>query len=39
MGKVISTQDVVFNEETVFNGKKEDIIDNLMHSTLNEIAV
>jgi hypothetical protein len=38
MGKVISTRDVVFDEETVFDGKKEDIMDNLMHSTLNEIA-
>jgi hypothetical protein len=35
---VISTRDVVFNKETVFDGKKEDIMDNLMHSTLNEIA-
>lgn len=38
MGKVISTRDVVFNEETVFNGKTEDLMDNLMHSTLEEIA-
>jgi hypothetical protein len=28
----------VFNEHTVFNGKTEDLIDNLMHSTLEEIA-
>ena len=38
MGKVISTRDVVFDEDTIFNGKTEDIMDNLMHSTLNEIA-
>lgn len=38
MGKVISTRDVVFNEEVVFNGKIEDLMDNLMHSTLEEIA-
>jgi hypothetical protein len=28
----------VFNKHTVFNGKTEDLIDNLMHSTLEEIA-
>jgi hypothetical protein len=28
----------VFNEHTVFNGKTKDLIDNLMHSTLEEIA-
>ena len=30
---------MAFDEDTVFNGKQEDIIDNLMHSTLNEIAI
>jgi hypothetical protein len=38
MGKVISTRDVVFDEETIFDGKKDDIMDNLMHNTLSEIA-
>ncbi|KAF9733719.1 polyprotein [Paraphaeosphaeria minitans] len=38
MAKVISTRDVVFDEETVFNGKTEDLMDNLMHNTLEEIA-
>jgi hypothetical protein len=28
----------VFNKHTVFNGKTKDLIDNLMHSTLEEIA-
>ncbi|KAI1676233.1 polyprotein [Pyrenophora tritici-repentis] len=35
---VISTRDVVFDENTVFDGKTEDLMDNLMHSTLEEIA-
>ncbi|KAF7565217.1 hypothetical protein PtrM4_046510 [Pyrenophora tritici-repentis] len=38
MAKVISTRDVVFNEDTIFNGKTEDLMDNLMHNTLEEIA-
>ncbi|KAI1671854.1 hypothetical protein L13192_02716 [Pyrenophora tritici-repentis] len=38
MAKVISTRDVVFDEETIFNGKTEDLMDNLMHNTLEEIA-
>lgn len=38
IAKVISTRDVVFDEETIFSGKTEDLMDNLMHSTLNEIA-
>jgi hypothetical protein len=36
--RVISTRDVAFDEDTVLQGKHKDIIDNLMHSTLNEIA-
>jgi hypothetical protein len=28
----------MFNEHTVFNSKTEDLIDNLMHSTLEEIV-
>jgi hypothetical protein len=28
----------VFNKHIVFNGKTKDLIDNLMHSTLEEIA-
>jgi len=38
MGKIISTRDVVFDEDTVFSGKTEDLMDNLMHNTLEEIA-
>jgi hypothetical protein len=38
LGKVISTRDVVFNEESVFDGKVENLMDSLMHSTLEEIA-
>jgi hypothetical protein len=38
LAKVISTRDVVFDEETIFNGKTEDLMDNLMHSTLEEIS-
>jgi hypothetical protein len=38
MAKVISTRDVIFNEDEIFSSKTEDLIDNLMHSTLNEIA-
>ncbi|KAI1666494.1 polyprotein [Pyrenophora tritici-repentis] len=38
MAKVISTRDVVFNEDTIFNGKTKDLMDNLMHNTLEEIA-
>ena len=36
--KVISTRDVVFDEETIFDGKEESLKDNLMHSTTEEIA-
>jgi hypothetical protein len=28
----------MFNKHTVFNGKTEDLIDNLIHSTLEEIV-
>ena len=38
MGKTINTRDVIFDEDTVFSGKQEDIMDNLMHNTLGEIA-
>ena len=38
LGKVISTRDVVFDEESVFDGRIEDLMDSLMHSTLQEIA-
>ena len=38
MGKVISTRDVIFDEESIFSGKQEDLMDNLMHNTLEEIA-
>jgi hypothetical protein len=37
MGKVISTRDVVFDEYTIFDGSEKQIINNLMHSTLEEI--
>ena len=35
---MISTRDVVFDEESVFDGRIEDLMDNLMHNTLQEIA-
>lgn len=35
---MISTRDVIFDEDSVFSGKTEDLMDNLMHSTLEEIA-
>jgi len=38
LAKVISTRDVVFDESVVFSGKTEDLMDNLMHNTLQEIA-
>ncbi|RAQ93871.1 polyprotein [Stemphylium lycopersici] len=38
MAKVISTRDVVFDEEAVFDGKTKNLMDNLMHTTLEEIA-
>ena len=38
LAKVISTRDVIFDEDSVFSGKAEDLMDNLMHSTLEEIA-
>jgi hypothetical protein len=37
MAKVITTRDVVFNEESIFTRDEKDIMDNLMHSTLEEI--
>ena len=38
LGKVISTRDVIFDEQTIFNGTVKDLMDNLMHNTLEEIA-
>jgi hypothetical protein len=38
LAKVISTRDVIFNEQSIFSGNTEDLMDNLMHSTLEEIA-
>ena len=38
LAKVISTRDVIFDENSIFDGKVEDLMDNLMHSTLEEIA-
>jgi hypothetical protein len=35
---VISTQDIVFNKDSVFNRRIEDLRDSLMHNTLNKIA-
>ena len=37
IAKVITTRDVVFDEELIFTRDEKDIIDNLMHSTLKEI--
>jgi hypothetical protein len=39
MAKVITTRDVVFDEDLIFTGDEKDIMDNLMHSTLEEIEV
>jgi hypothetical protein len=39
MAKVITTRDVVFNEDLIFTEDEKDIMDNLMHSTLEEIEV
>jgi hypothetical protein len=39
MAKVITTRDVVFDEDLIFTRDEKDIIDNLMHSTLKEIKV
>jgi hypothetical protein len=38
LAKVISTRNVVFDEQAVFDGKVEDLMDSLMHNTLEEIA-
>jgi hypothetical protein len=38
LAKVISTRDVTFDEQIVFDSKTEDLHDNLMHTTLEEIA-
>jgi hypothetical protein len=38
LAKVIGTRDVIFDENSIFDGKVEDLMDNLMHSTLEEIA-
>ncbi|KAH3938605.1 hypothetical protein HBH53_249380 [Parastagonospora nodorum] len=37
MGKVISTLDVACDEYTIFDGSQKQVMDNLMHSTLEEI--
>lgn len=37
MGKVINTRDVIFDEDSIFNGEEREIMDNLMHSTTEEI--
>jgi hypothetical protein len=38
LAKVISTRDVIFDENTIFDGKIEDLIDNLIHSIIDKIA-
>ena len=38
LAKVISTRDVIFNESQIFSGKTEELMDNLMHNTVSEIA-
>jgi hypothetical protein len=38
LAKVISTRDVTFDEQIVFNSKTKDLYNNLMHTTLKEIA-
>jgi hypothetical protein len=39
MAKVITTRDVVFDEDLIFTGDEKDIMDNLMYSILKEIEV
>jgi hypothetical protein len=39
MAKVISTRDVIFNKDEIFSSKTKDLIDNLIHSMLNKIAI
>jgi hypothetical protein len=39
MEKVISTRDVVFDEYTIFDRSKKQAMDNVMHSTLEEIEL
>ncbi|CCE34925.1 uncharacterized protein CPUR_08864 [Claviceps purpurea 20.1] len=39
LAKVISTRDVVFDEQTIFDGKIEDMTEDLMHATPEEIAM
>jgi hypothetical protein len=34
-----SARDVVFDEYTIFDGSEKQVIDNLMHSTLEEIQL
>lgn len=36
--KTTSTHDVIFDEDTVFSGNTEDLMDNIVHNTLEEIA-
>jgi hypothetical protein len=38
LAKVISTRDVTFDEQTVFDSKTKDLHNNLMHITLEEIT-
>jgi hypothetical protein len=39
MAKVISTRDVIFNKDKIFSSKTKDLIDNLIYSMLNKIAI
>jgi hypothetical protein len=38
LGKTISTRDVIFDERTTYDGKKDDIEESLLHRTTTEIA-
>jgi hypothetical protein len=37
LGKVIDTRDVAFDEDKVFSGDSKDLMDDLMHNTVQEI--
>jgi hypothetical protein len=38
LAKVISTRDVTFDKQTVFDSKTKDLYNNLIHTILKEIA-
>jgi hypothetical protein len=38
LSKVITMRDVIFDEKSIFRGEEKELIDNLMHYTIEEIA-